>query len=56
MKVKSKVDLTIKDKKIVTLRSQNKNISLKERFNNYNGGNLACDFSWDKAKGKELEV
>ena len=29
-------------------------ISLKERFAQYNGENLAKDFSWDEAKGKEI--
>jgi len=31
-----------------------KKISLKERFEKYNGENLAKDFSWDDVKGKEI--
>ena len=29
-------------------------ISLAKKFDEYNGKNLAKDFSWDDAKGKEI--
>lgn len=31
-----------------------KDISLKEKFEKYNGENLAKDFEWDDARGKEI--
>lgn len=42
------------DEKIVITVSKNKKISLKERFENYRGENLAKDFTWDESVGKEI--
>ena len=44
---------TIDDKIIITKSTKNK-ISLKERFDNYNGDNLSKDFEWDESKGEEI--
>lgn len=41
------------DKIIITV-PKNKKISLKERFDSYNGKNLAKDFTWDESKGREI--
>lgn len=54
------IDLKTSD--ILNLNYDNKNvmkskkvkISLAEKFGNYNGENLAKEFSWDKALGKEI--
>lgn len=43
-----------KDDKIIISIPKKKKISLSERFKNYNGKNLAKDFSWDDNKGKEI--
>lgn len=42
------------DEKIVITVSKNKKISLKERFENYHGENLAKDFTWDESVGREM--
>ena len=42
------------DNKIIITKSNNNKISLKERFDNYNGENHAKDFSWDENVGKEI--
>ena len=34
--------------------SDNKKISLEEKFANYKGENLAKEFEWDNPKGKEI--
>ena len=43
----------IDDKIIISIPKKNK-ISLKERFDNYDGPNLVKEFSWDEPKGKEI--
>ena len=43
----------IDDKIIISIPKKHK-ISLKEKFNNYDGPNLAKEFSWDEPKGKEI--
>ena len=42
------------DDKIIITKSNNKKISLKERFNNYTGKNLAKEFEWDESVGNEI--
>lgn len=41
------------DKIIITIPKRKK-ISLKEKFENYSGKNLAKEFSWDESVGKEI--
>ena len=41
------------DKVIITKQVQPK-ISLSERFKEYHGDNLAKEFSWDEARGREI--
>lgn len=54
LKTNDKVELIQEEDKIVILKSKKDKISLEERFANYNGDNLAKDFVWDEAKGKEI--
>ena len=41
------------EEKIIIFKPKDK-ISLKKKFEIYNGENLAKEFSWDDAKGKEI--
>lgn len=54
LKTNDKVDLNYEDDKIIISKIKKNKISLEERFAKYNGENLAKDFSWDNAKGKEI--
>ena len=40
--------------KIIISIPKKKKISLKEKFHEYNGSNLAKEFSWDENIGREL--
>lgn len=42
------------DDKIIISIPKKKKISLSDRFKEYNGKNLAKDFSWDENTGREL--
>jgi antitoxin MazE len=42
------------DDKIIITKSEKNKISLKERFENYNGNNLSKDFIWDDPEGNEI--
>lgn len=42
------------DDKIVISKSMKKKISLRERFQNYHGENLAKEFEWDEPRGNEI--
>ena len=54
LKTNDKLELIQVDEKIIITKSNNKKISLKERFDNYNGKNLAKEFDWGEAVGKEI--
>ena len=54
LKTNDKVDLNYEDDKIIISKIKKNKISLEERFAEYNGENLAKDFSWDNARGKEI--
>ena len=54
LKTNDKVNIICEDNKIIISKSDNKKISLEERFNNYNGEDLTKEFEWDEARGKEL--
>ena len=49
-----RITLEQQDDKIVLSKSKSKKISLKERFENYKGNNLAKEFSWDDPIGEEI--
>ena len=48
------VNLSIDEDKIIVSKSNNKKISLKERFSKYQGDNLSKEFEWDEPRGNEL--
>lgn len=50
----NKVDSSYSEDKIIISKATKEKISLEERFLNYNGENLAKEFSWDVPQGKEL--
>ena len=54
LKTNDKVELIQEDDKIIISKSKKNKISLKERFEEYNGKNLAKDFEWDEPKGREI--
>lgn len=54
LKTNDKVTIEQVDDKIIITKSKNDKISLVDRFQNYNGKNLAKEFEWDDAGGKEL--
>ena len=54
LKANDKVILEQDDEKIIISKPKKEKISLRKRFENYKGENLAKDFSWDDAKGKEI--
>lgn len=56
LKIKTNDVLNIEQQedKIVISIPKKRKISLEERFKNYNGANLAKDFSWDDFMGREI--
>ena len=54
LKTNDKINKIFEDNKIIISKSNNKKISLEERFNNYDGEDLTKEFEWDEARGKEL--
>ena len=54
LKANDKMIIEQYEDKIIITKSNKEKISLNERFNNYNGKNLAKEFSWDNPKGKEI--
>ena len=54
LKTNDKINLEqVENKLIISKQVKSKN-SLEERFSEYNGENLAKEFSWDDASGKEI--
>lgn len=54
LKTNDKVDLNYEDDKIIIRKPKKKKISIEKKFAEYNGENLAKEFSWDDARGKEI--
>ena len=52
IKTNDKVDLKCENDKIII--SKPRNDILMERFEKYDGENLAKEFSWDDPKGREI--
>ena len=48
------LNIELDDNKIVISVPKKKKISLEERFKEYNGENMAKNFSWDESVGKEI--
>lgn len=54
LKTNDKVELKYENDKLIITKQKKEKISLKERFANYKGENLAKDFVWDEDIGKEV--
>jgi antitoxin MazE len=54
LKTNDKLELIQEDDKIIITKSVKQKISLKERFENYHGENLAKEFTWDDPVGREI--
>ena len=54
LNLNDKIDIKEEDNKIIISKSKKQNISLKERFDKYNGENLSKEFEWDEPVGKEI--
>lgn len=52
LKTNDKVELQFDNDKIIITKPKRKKISLEERFADYQGDNLAKEFTWDDLKGK----
>lgn len=54
IKTNDVLNIIQEDDKIIISIPKKKKISLSDRFKEYNGKNLAKDFSWDENIGREL--
>ena len=54
LKLNDKLELIQDENKIIISKSNNKKISLEEKFKEYHGENLAKDFTWDEDRGREI--
>ena len=54
LKTNDKIELIQEDDKIIISKCKKNKISLKERFDKYNGENLSKEFEWDEDKGREI--
>ena len=54
LKSNEKINLDLDDDRIIITKAKKGKISLKERFNEYNGDDLAKEFNWDDARGREI--
>lgn len=54
LKTNDKVDIKYENEQIIITKPKKTKISLEERFKEYKGENLAKEFTWDEAKGKEI--
>ncbi|MBR3523992.1 MAG: AbrB/MazE/SpoVT family DNA-binding domain-containing protein [Bacilli bacterium] len=48
------MDIKEEDDRIIISKSKKQKISLEKLFEQYNGSNLAKDFSWDEPQGREI--
>lgn len=54
LKTNDTINLEQIEDKIIISKPVKSKISLAEKFKEYNGANLAKEFSWDDARGKEI--
>lgn len=54
LKINDLINIEGIDDKVIMTKQKNPKISLYERFSEYSGSNLAKDFSWDDARGREI--
>ena len=48
------LEILEQDDRIIISKSKKNKISLQKLFDNYKGTNLAKDFEWDDARGREI--
>ncbi|MBR1936937.1 MAG: AbrB/MazE/SpoVT family DNA-binding domain-containing protein, partial [Bacilli bacterium] len=54
LKTNDKIIIEQVDDKIVISKCNKDKISLKELFDEYHGKNMAKEFEWDDARGREI--
>ena len=54
LKTNDKMEIKYEEDKIIISRPKKEKISLADEFANYKGSNLAKEYSWDEAKGREI--
>ena len=54
LKTNDKITIEQVDDKIIISKSNNEKISLKELFDEYQGKNMAKEYEWDDARGREI--
>lgn len=54
LKTNDKITIEQVDDKIVISKSTKDKISLKDLFDDYHGKNIAKEFEWDDARGREI--
>ena len=54
LKLNDKLELIQDENKIIISKSNNKKISLQDKFKEYHGENLAKAFTWDEDRGREI--
>ena len=54
LKTNDKITIEQVDDKIIISKSNKGKISLKELFDEYQGKNMAKEFEWDDARGREI--
>ena len=54
LKTNDKINIEQVEDRIIISKSNKDKVSLKELFDNYHGENLAKEFEWDEARGKEI--
>lgn len=54
LKINDWINIEKIDDKVIITKQITPKISLASRFKEYKGDNLAKEFSWDDAKGKEI--
>lgn len=54
LKINDWINIEKIDDRVIITKQITQKISLASRFKEYKGDNLAKEFSWDDAKGKEI--
>ena len=54
LKTNDKMELEYDENKIIISKPKKVKISLADKFANYKGDNLAKEYTWDEARGKEI--
>lgn len=54
LKTNDKMKIEQVDDKIIISKNKDNKVSLAQKFKDYKGKNLAKEFVWDEARGKEI--